>query len=192
MSDSINRLLCAWSISCLNLWIAWSSPYPPSFSSWWTLAPRWTNYELLPLWKSRVPTSWLRKSHHQMQRHRFQTEVSLRGYKSSAPSSCFWIPGIFTETTFEYFWNLNWPLFCPRGIVNTYGVFQSYYETNILSSQTSSNISWIGSIQAFLLLIVGILTGPIYDAGFFRTLIMNRSFLVVFGMIMTLSSLRRR
>jgi MFS family permease len=36
-----------------------------------------------------------------------------------------------------------------------------------------------------LLLIVGIATGPLYDAGHFRALIITGSFLVVFGMIMT-------
>ena len=55
----------------------------------------------------------------------------------------------------------------------------------MLSAQTASNISWIGSIQAFLLLIIGVATGPIYDAGYFRTLVAVGSFLVVFGMMMT-------
>ena len=71
-----------------------------------------------------------------------------------------------------------------RGIVNTFGVFQTYYESNLLSSQTASNISWIGAIQAFLLLLIGVATGPIYDAGYFRTLIFLGSFLTVFGMMM--------
>jgi len=72
-----------------------------------------------------------------------------------------------------------------RGIANTFGVFQTYYEINLLSSQSPSNISWIGSIQAFLLLIIGVATGPMYDAGYFRTLVLVGSFLTVFGMMMT-------
>ncbi|KAK0515033.1 hypothetical protein JMJ35_002412 [Cladonia borealis] len=70
------------------------------------------------------------------------------------------------------------------GIVNAFGVFQTYYEADLLSSQTASSISWIGSIQAFLLLIVGVATGPLYDAGYFRALIFVGSFLTVFGMMM--------
>lgn len=72
-----------------------------------------------------------------------------------------------------------------RGIVNTFGVYQAYYESTILSSSTSSAISWIGTIQGFLLFLVGILTGPLFDKGHFRALISTGTFLVVFGMMMT-------
>lgn len=41
------------------------------------------------------------------------------------------------------------------GIINTFGVYQTYYESGILSSSTPSDISWIGSVQAFLLMFVG-------------------------------------
>jgi len=70
------------------------------------------------------------------------------------------------------------------GIINTFGLYQTYYSTGFLSSSTSSDISWIGSVQAFLLIFVGPLTGPIYDAGYFRILIIVGSFLVVFGHMM--------
>jgi MFS family permease len=72
-----------------------------------------------------------------------------------------------------------------RGIVNAFGVYQTYYESNLLSQRSSSDISWIGSLQAFLLLIIGVITGPLYDAGYFRPLVFTGSFLVVFGMMMT-------
>ncbi|KAK5070777.1 hypothetical protein LTR64_007445 [Lithohypha guttulata] len=71
------------------------------------------------------------------------------------------------------------------GTVNSFGVFQTYYENNPYWSETPSNISWIGSIQAFLLLMVGVVTGPIYDRGYFRTLVVIGSFLVPFGFMMT-------
>jgi MFS family permease len=69
--------------------------------------------------------------------------------------------------------------------VNAFGVFQTYYETALLQDQSPSNISWIGSIQAFLLLLVGVITGPAYDAGYFRTLISLGAFLIPFGLMMT-------
>ncbi len=72
-----------------------------------------------------------------------------------------------------------------RGTVNTFGVFQTYYATNLLQDQSPSNISWIGSVQAFLLLIVGVITGPLYDAGYFRALISLGAFLIPFGFMMT-------
>jgi len=70
------------------------------------------------------------------------------------------------------------------GIINTFGVYQTYYETDILSNESPSTISWIGSMQAFLLMLVGALTGPVYDAGYFRELLAVGSFLVVFGHMM--------
>ena len=72
-----------------------------------------------------------------------------------------------------------------RGIVNTYGVYQEYYETAFLSSRTSSDLSWIGTFQGFLLYLIGILTGPTFDCCHFRTLISVGTVLVVFGMMMT-------
>ncbi|PSS12831.1 hypothetical protein M430DRAFT_143191 [Amorphotheca resinae ATCC 22711] len=71
------------------------------------------------------------------------------------------------------------------GIVNTFGAYQTYYKSSFLANESDSNISWIGSIQAFLLLIIGVVTGPIYDAGYFNVLVAVGSFLVVFGMFMT-------
>ncbi|SCO91259.1 related to monocarboxylate transporter [Fusarium oxysporum] len=67
------------------------------------------------------------------------------------------------------------------GIINSYGVFQTYYETGLLSTSNSSDISWIGSVQSFLIMFVGVITGPIYDAGYFRTLLITGAVLVVVG-----------
>jgi MFS family permease len=75
-------------------------------------------------------------------------------------------------------------LFNSWGIINTFGSYQAYYETHLLASSSPSSISWIGSIQAFLLLLVGALTGPIYDAGYFRELLIVGSLLLVLGQMM--------
>jgi MFS family permease len=77
------------------------------------------------------------------------------------------------------------PLTCSRGTVNTFGVFQTYYETNPLWHASPSNISWIGSIQAFLLLLVGLFSGPAYDAGYFRALIIGGACFIPIGFMMT-------
>lgn len=50
--------------------------------------------------------------------------------------------------------------------------------------QSASNLSWIGSCQAFFLLMVGALTGPLYDAGYVRSLLVVGSFCIVFGHMM--------
>lgn len=75
------------------------------------------------------------------------------------------------------------------GIVNAFGIYQTYYQDGILSSSTPSDISWIGSIEAFLLMLVGSVAGPIYDKGYARSLLAVGSFLIVFGqMMLSLSS----
>ncbi|PYI05354.1 MFS general substrate transporter [Aspergillus sclerotiicarbonarius CBS 121057] len=71
------------------------------------------------------------------------------------------------------------------GIINTFGVFQTYYEQDLLKSRSAMDISWVGSVQAFLLVFIGVFTGPLFDQGYFRQLIGVGSFLVVFGMMMT-------
>ena len=65
-----------------------------------------------------------------------------------------------------------------------YGVYQTYYSTSLPSSSASA-VSWIGSIQSFLLFLVGTLVGPIYDSGYVRSLLIVGSFLSVFGLFMT-------
>ena len=75
-------------------------------------------------------------------------------------------------------------ILCTWGLTNSFGAYQTYYETGELFSQSSSNISWVGSIQAYILMFVGVLTGPLFDKGHFRALLLAGSFLVVFGIMM--------
>ncbi|KAK1987538.1 major facilitator superfamily transporter [Colletotrichum cereale] len=70
------------------------------------------------------------------------------------------------------------------GLVNTFGVYQTYYERT-LHDTTPSAISWIGSLQGALLMMVGPISGPLYDAGYFRELLWAGIFLILFGMFMT-------
>ena len=72
-----------------------------------------------------------------------------------------------------------------RGVINTFGVFQTYYERNTLSEQSPSTIAWIGSVQACLLLTVGCITGPLFDAGYFRALLCFGGLMLPFGLMMT-------
>lgn len=72
-----------------------------------------------------------------------------------------------------------------RGLVNAFGAFQTYYEVGPLRAYSPSTIAWIGSAQSFLMLLFGALTGPLFDAGHFRTLLTTGSLLIVLGMMMT-------
>ncbi|KAI9716862.1 MAG: hypothetical protein M1828_007523 [Chrysothrix sp. TS-e1954] len=71
------------------------------------------------------------------------------------------------------------------GIINSFGVFQTYYSNHFLSDHSQSAISWIGSVQGSLLLIMGFLTGPLYDAGYMRHMIALGSILSIVGMMLT-------
>ncbi|GKZ59105.1 hypothetical protein AnigIFM49718_004962 [Aspergillus niger] len=71
------------------------------------------------------------------------------------------------------------------GIINTFGVYQSYYETSLLRDYSPSSIAWIGTVQSFLLLSMGIIVGPIFDRGYIKFLIIAGTFLIVFGLMMT-------
>jgi MFS family permease len=52
------------------------------------------------------------------------------------------------------------------GYVTTFGVFQTYYSDML--NESPSTISWVGSVQVFLLFSVATFSGRASDAGFFR------------------------
>lgn len=50
---------------------------------------------------------------------------------------------------------------------------------------SSSDIAWVGSLQSFLLMLFGVVTGPLFDAGYFRWLISFGNIMLPFGLMMT-------
>jgi hypothetical protein len=77
-----------------------------------------------------------------------------------------------------FFLNIN-----TWGLLNTFGIFQAEYSTGFLSSSSESAISWIGSLQAFLMLIGGVLCGRALDAGYFYSDVTIGVLLEVLGMM---------
>ncbi|KAK7994308.1 hypothetical protein PG991_015896 [Apiospora marii] len=79
------------------------------------------------------------------------------------------------------------------GLVNSFGVFQTYYERELFAPTTadghphvsSSAISWIGSVQGALLMMGGVVSGPLFDMGHLRLLLATGHGLVVLGMFLT-------
>ncbi|KAK1675696.1 major facilitator superfamily domain-containing protein [Colletotrichum godetiae] len=65
------------------------------------------------------------------------------------------------------------------GMINSFGAFQSYYITQL--NRSPSDISWIGSIDIFFLFFIGTFTGRLTDAGYFRSVAIVGSVLVVAG-----------
>ncbi|KAK5328554.1 hypothetical protein LTR93_002339 [Exophiala xenobiotica] len=80
----------------------------------------------------------------------------------------------------------SWLLFFNSwGIINTFGVYQTYYETIGYTDLSPDTLSWIGSTQSFMILLVGVIAGPLYDMGLFRTLVISGSTLIVLGWMFT-------
>lgn len=52
------------------------------------------------------------------------------------------------------------------GFIASFGVFQTYFTATL--GRAPSDISWIGSMQIFLIFFIGALTGRLTDAGYFR------------------------
>ncbi|KAH9837960.1 uncharacterized protein C8Q71DRAFT_755378 [Rhodofomes roseus] len=72
--------------------------------------------------------------------------------------------------------------FCTFGFAFSYGVFQDYYVNEKTSS--SSNISCIGSLQIFFLFSMGLLSGKLFDQGYFHHIMISGSLLYVFSLMM--------
>ncbi|RDW72191.1 hypothetical protein BP5796_08225 [Coleophoma crateriformis] len=74
-------------------------------------------------------------------------------------------------------------IFNTWGYINSFGVFQTYY-VNTLGFQPS-NVSWVGSIQIFLMFFIGTFSGRAMDAGYLRITLITGSILQVVGIMMT-------
>ncbi|GME43536.1 MFS transporter [Neofusicoccum parvum] len=69
------------------------------------------------------------------------------------------------------------------GYLSSFGLFQSYYTTSL--SVSASAISWIGSVQIFLVYLVGTFSGRALDAGYFHIVLALGSLLQVLGVFMS-------
>jgi MFS family permease len=74
-------------------------------------------------------------------------------------------------------------IFNTWGYINSFGLFQTYYESTL--QRTASDISWIGSIQVFLLFFIGTASGRAADAGYFRTFFAAGLLIQLIGTFMT-------
>ncbi|KAL9000561.1 MAG: hypothetical protein Q9169_000854 [Polycauliona sp. 2 TL-2023] len=74
-------------------------------------------------------------------------------------------------------------VFNTWGYIISFGVFQPYYVTTL--NRSPSDISWIGSVQIFLLFFVGAASGRSSDAGLFRPTFALGSIFLLVGVFMT-------
>lgn len=71
-----------------------------------------------------------------------------------------------------------------EGLVSSYGSFQTIYENGVLREHTPFQISVIGSVQIFLMVFLGLVVGPVYDAGYFHHLLAVGSLLIFAGTLL--------
>ncbi|PVH97040.1 putative monocarboxylate transporter [Periconia macrospinosa] len=71
------------------------------------------------------------------------------------------------------------------GLLNSFGTFQTYYERESLRNSSSSQISWIGTVQSSFILLGSIYAGPLLDWGYVQPLVWAGSVMLVLGMFMT-------
>ena len=74
---------------------------------------------------------------------------------------------------------------CVVGMLNAFGTFQVYYQTHFLSDKSSSEISWIGTLQVFLLFIGGMFIGPLFDRMGLKVLFIPGALTCVLALIFT-------
>ncbi|KAG7087561.1 hypothetical protein E1B28_013516 [Marasmius oreades] len=85
-------------------------------------------------------------------------------------------------------WMVVFGAFCSSfttfGYINAWGVFQAFYEQNILRNEPGSTIAWIGSVQYSLLFLPGLIVGRLFDLGYFRVNLIWASLLLVLSIIL--------
>ncbi|KAJ4478991.1 MFS general substrate transporter [Lentinula aciculospora] len=69
--------------------------------------------------------------------------------------------------------------FTTFGYVNAWGVFQEYYQENVLSHSSPSEIAWIGSIQYALVFLPGLPIGRLFDLGYSHSVFIPASCLLL-------------
>ncbi|KAF3762226.1 MFS general substrate transporter [Cryphonectria parasitica EP155] len=69
------------------------------------------------------------------------------------------------------------------GYLNSFGSFQTYYETS-MPDLAPSTISWIGSLQIWFTMVGGIFTGRLLDAGYFVPTFFVGAVLQVLGLFL--------
>ncbi|KAG9195154.1 hypothetical protein G6011_00274 [Alternaria panax] len=76
-------------------------------------------------------------------------------------------------------------MFNSWGLINTFGVFQEYYASFDPPLSTASSISWVGTLQTFLLLVCGSATGSLVDRGYAQIMAFIGCILITLGLVFT-------
>ncbi|KAJ7230126.1 major facilitator superfamily domain-containing protein [Mycena pura] len=74
--------------------------------------------------------------------------------------------------------------FCGFGYASSFGVYEDFYKREYLTQSSPSAISWIGSVGTFIVMSGGLISGPLYDRGYFYHLVICGSLLLSFSLFM--------
>lgn len=78
---------------------------------------------------------------------------------------------------------LHLSIFNTFGFTTAFGSFQTYYEGTL--GVSSSTISWVGSVQLWLLFFIGTFSGRALDAGYFRPVYIAGCIMQILGIFCT-------
>lgn len=73
-------------------------------------------------------------------------------------------------------------IFNTWGYINSFGIFQTYYTSAL--GRSPSDISWVGSVQIWLLFFIGTFSGRATDGGFFRAVFVVGACMQLVGVFM--------
>ncbi|KIY03027.1 uncharacterized protein Z520_01493 [Fonsecaea multimorphosa CBS 102226] len=76
-------------------------------------------------------------------------------------------------------------MFYTFGYLNAFGVYETYYQRDLLKEYTPSTIAWIGSLQVFFQFAAGIIAGPVTDIWGPRVIIWPFSIIYVSAVMLT-------
>jgi MFS family permease len=75
-------------------------------------------------------------------------------------------------------------LFVSFGWINCIGVFQTYYESHQLSNMSTSTVTWITSLETFVMFFAAPIFGTLFDSYGPRWILFGGTLLHVFGLMM--------
>ncbi|TBU25955.1 MFS general substrate transporter [Dichomitus squalens] len=75
-------------------------------------------------------------------------------------------------------------MFSTFGYIYAFGVYQDFYTRIYLNDSSASQIAWIGSFQLMMPFLLGIVTGTLFDEGYFHILTGLGSLLFTFSLFM--------
>ncbi|KAF9064955.1 MFS general substrate transporter [Rhodocollybia butyracea] len=78
---------------------------------------------------------------------------------------------------------LFWCSYAVSG-TSSFGVYQDFYTQVYITNESSSAISWIGSINAFMTIMGGLFAGKLFDRGYFYHLVIGGAILESFCLFM--------